>query len=94
MDPQKRKRPMILWCVIPFAIFLCCSDSFSQVRLFSYVAEFDLAASYVRKDQWYACSGRSSHIWLRAAVLISLSPRMEQTCLIPNYEGIETLLAK
>jgi hypothetical protein len=34
---------MILWCVILFAIFLCCSDSFSQVRLFSYIAEFDQA---------------------------------------------------
>ena len=34
---------MILWCVILFAISLCYSDSFSQVRLFSYIAEFDLA---------------------------------------------------
>jgi len=36
---------MSLWCVI-LAIFPCCSDSLSQIRLFGYIAGFDQATPH------------------------------------------------
>src|SRR6266545_418378 len=45
MEPQKRKKCMIPWYVILCNFFFLCSDSSLQVRLFSYIANFDQATT-------------------------------------------------